>query len=267
MFYFLRFLTVVLLLNIAVGRAQAQGDPQNVWVSALDFIFDMPGVNGASTPHQVLVAIAAYLHSGHGLTYDVNEGASHYIDKNTGEFLLTDYIAKSRGNVVNCQDQAAALQILSAAVGVNSQFVFMGYRRIWDPVTKQITDNGKPPFGFINTVVLVGEGLCNNPFYPDTTGGKITADPDETDPFVRSRLYNHAFVRHAGLIYDACAGPYLGTGNLQQYATATIDISDPIERLYSPDAVKWGGNEDGVFSTAEVDNALDLSYQPIKGIK
>jgi len=239
-----RVLTAVVLLVIAV--VCANGDPA----------------------HDALVNLTKKLHSGHGLTYDVNSwGQSKYIDFRTGEFLLTAYLAKSNGNVVNCYDQAGALYIMSRMMGINSEFVFMGNRTVRNPRTGAVLyTNGKPPFGFVNPVDLVGEELCNNPFYPNTTSGKITSDSDETDPAVRTMFVNHAFVRHAGLIYDACA-LYLGTGNLQQYATATIDISSVPERQSSPDGATWGGNEDGVFSQAEVDNALDLSQQPIKGFK
>lgn len=38
-------------------------------------------------------------------------------------------------------------------------------------------------------------------------------------------------------------------------------------RQYSPDGATWGGNEDGVFSTTEVDNALDSSMELVQGVQ
>ena len=62
-------------------------------------------------------------------------------------------------------------------------------------------------------------------FYPGTTGGKITANHDETDPAIRSSFGNHTFARYAGNIFDACAGPYLGTQTEAQYVSDTIDTT------------------------------------------
>jgi len=243
------------------------GHVNNAWVSALDFVMDKMGVRTLSDKHAVLAAITSYLHTGHGLTYDINHGVSKFIIFRDEVFNLTSYINKSSGNIVNCYDQAGGVYVLSRLLGIPSEYIFMGNRSARD-VTGAIIDlNGKPPFGFINPIDLVGEGLCNNPFYPNTTGGKITSNPDETNRRIRSAFGNHAFVRYASFIFDACAGPYLGTGDLQQYATVSIDISSTLEQQYSPDGATWGGNEDGVFSTTEVDNALDLSQQPVKGIR
>ena len=238
------------------------GSPQNAWVTALDFAILTNNCNGANSTHTALANITSYLHSGHGLTYDTDRGSSVYIELN-GAFNMTKYINKANKNIVNCYDQAGGVYVTSSLLGIPSEFVFMGRTR----------SNGKSPFGYINVVNLVGEGLCNNPFYPKTSGGKITADPDAVDSAVRRSFVNHAFVRYWGLIYDACAGPYLGAGDLQQYATTSIDITSIPERQWSPDGngSAWGGvwigNIDGVFSAMEVNNAVDPTQHMVNGVQ
>ena len=93
-----------------------------------------------------------------------------------------------------------------------------------------------------------------------------------TNSIQRTGFGNHAFARYAGNIYDACA-LYQGTSNLQQYATASIDISSMPERQWSPDGtgiafgISWIGNTNGVFEAAEVDNAVDSAIQMIRGVE
>ena len=130
-----------------------------------------------------------YLHSGHGLTYDVgvatnaNAGAGRpkYMSRTAGgiEFRLTEYMNKTSlrhntsGNVVNCYDQASGVTALARLLGVNAHCRFM------------------TPFGYINPSDLVGEGLCNNPFYPLYNNEKLTG-VDLVAPD-RSRFRNHMF--------------------------------------------------------------------------
>ena len=230
--------------------------------------------DGATTAEASLTAITTYLHAnapaGHGLTYDsAGRGGSAYIISN--KFELTDYIIKGRGSVVNCYDQAGGVYVLSRLLGINSEFVFMGRRQ-----TGYTTFNGKPPFGYINAVNLVGEGTCNNPFYPRVLppnniklldGGASNKTYPE-----RSSFGNHAFVRHNALIYDACA-LYLGVGNLVAYANASIDVSSSLEQQESPDGTgtivgeTWAGNEDGILSDTEVNFAVDSTVQMIQGVE
>ena len=237
------------------------GNPTNTWVSALDFLFDKVNCNNKATPHEALAAITQYLHSGHGLTYHINGGQSAYIQN--AKFNLTNYINKRLGKTVNCYDQAGAVYVSSRMLGIHSEFVFMG----------QTDYNGKPPFGYINATNLVGVGMCNNPFYPLASGTNkvafLNAPSGVTDLVSPNRtgFRNHAFARHSDLIFDACAGPYLGSSNLVGYATASIDIASPQTRQWSPDGIRWGGNTNGVFSITEVNNAVDPAMQMVKGVQ
>ncbi len=192
----------------------------------MDFAIVSASCNGDATASKALSHIAQYLHAGHGLTYDTGDvltgeaGRPKYASTNLGGTMdLTGYIDKSSqmygtaGNVINCYDQASGLYILGRLLGI--------------PVTYRYMSR----FGYINTVDLVGEGSCNNPFYPLTTGGKVTG-ADEVFP-VRSRFGNHAFTLLDGYVFDACAGPHLGTRTEAQYVADTVDRSTPAEAAFA----------------------------------
>jgi len=242
----------------------------NAWTKALDFTIASASCNGDSTEPNALVHIAQYLHTGHGLTYDIGEfggdaGRPKY--NLLGTFNLTGYIDKSStlwntaGNVVNCYDQAGGVAVLSRLLGISTEYVFMG---------NEGTSTNYPPFGYILATDLIGVGGCNNPFYPTIAptnnipslgAGGIT---DLVYPN-RSGFGNHAFVRYNTFIYDACAGPHVGTETLVEYATSAIDITSIPERQVSPDSSTWNGDTNGVFSTTEVNSALD--QHDVTGVK
>ena len=174
---------------------------------ALRFLTRKAKVLGKKTAHEVGIAVAAYMHSSHGMKYDVEGGASFYdaSQRSTSNFSVVNYALKQK-ETVNCYDQAAAVQSLSGAVGAVIGWIFM------------------QPYGYINPTRLVGvKGICNNPFYladpPYNTNLAHIAPNDAR----RTAFYNHAFCSLASNIFDACAGPHLGTENLGQYISAAID--------------------------------------------
>ncbi|MBU4212978.1 MAG: hypothetical protein KKD33_10400 [Verrucomicrobia bacterium] len=233
------------------------GSQKNAWTKALDFDIESASCNGDSTASNALVHITQYLHTGHGLTYDINGGRPKY--NLAGTFDLTGYLEKSStlygtsGNVVNCYDQAGGVTTCARLLGVSAEYIFMG--ATWN--------NGLAPFGYILATDLVGVGTCNNPFYPlvDNPTNRIpllgTSGITDLVGTNRSSFGNHAFVRYDGTIFDACAGPHLGNETLVQYATSAIDITSVPERDESPDGSTWGGNTNGAFSTTEVNGSLD----------
>ena len=56
----------------------AYGERENAWTNALEFAIVKAGAFGKSTDKDALAAVTAYLHSGHGLTYDTVEGVPRY---------------------------------------------------------------------------------------------------------------------------------------------------------------------------------------------
>ena len=242
----------------------AANNKKNAWTKALDFVIDSATCKGDSTAANALVHISRFLHSGHGLTYDIEGGRPKYYL--SGTFDLSGYIDKSStlygtaGNIVNCYDQAGGVNVSARLIGISAEYIFMGQSRT----------NRKAPFGYILATDLVGVGACNNPFYPGIAPtnnipllgkGGVT---DLVDPN-RSLFINHAFARYNAHIYDACAGPHLGAETLVQYATSSIDITSSPERQVSSDGSNWGGNTNGVFEATEVDG--DLSAADVTGIK
>ncbi|MGB4574000.1 MAG: hypothetical protein WBI79_03255, partial [Kiritimatiellia bacterium] len=187
------------------------GNQRNAWVKALIFAIETAGGQN-KTDSDALAAITSYLHTGHGLTYDIVAGDSTYASSYLGGTMqLTKYMDKSLGNIVNCYDQASGVCALGTLLGIDVTYRFMD------------------PFGYINTVNLVGEGNCNNPFYgnPNITGGKI-ADSNQVE-YVRAAFGNHAFANYKGCTYDACVGPHTGTKTEAQYVADTVDTSTPAE--------------------------------------
>ncbi|MDD5676695.1 MAG: hypothetical protein PHW60_01730 [Kiritimatiellae bacterium] len=196
------------------------GSQKNTWTKALDFDIESASCDGDSTASDALTHITQYLHSGHGLTYDINGGAPAYASSTLGgTFELTEYIDKTGGdnvyppradNIVNCYDQAGGVCTLGHLLGISVTYRFMR------------------PFGYINTVNLVGEGNCNNPFYPMSTSQLKIAGADDVSP-VRMGFGNHAFTVFGGNVFDACAGPNVGTRTEAQYVSDAVDTSTPAE--------------------------------------
>ena len=82
------------------------------------------------------------------------------------------------------------------------------------------------PFGYINTIDLIGIGPCNNPFFMRDPSALLPkeADPDDIVPD-RYPFGTHAFCSFSGMAFDACAGPALGSNTISQYLESTIDHS------------------------------------------
>ncbi len=147
-------------------------DKHQPWVKALEFVTNTAGVN-AKDDVAAMATLTTYLHGGHGLVYDTRYGARAYAGSHLGDSMkLSQYIDKTLNNTVNCYDQAAALTSFGCLLGLDVEYKFM------------------QPFGYINTVDLVGVGNCNNPFFTLNSFPQI-AGADETG---RSLFGNHAFV-------------------------------------------------------------------------
>lgn len=200
-------------------------------VEALRMLYENMSVSGIDvalpfvTNHLTVTAnITSYLHSGHGLTYDVNGGRSFYLNRSQTTFFLLDYITKARLNVVNCYDQASGVLAFAAVIGIDGFKRFVGSQR----------SAPNAIFGFINTTTLVGGISSNNPFY--ATNG---SNPIETRPYpIRTAFGNHQFYmdRARSVVFDACAGPHLGTENYATYMDASVDLTVSLGPYTSPAA-------------------------------
>jgi hypothetical protein len=181
--------------------------PQGVWKEVLRFLNEKVKVTGAATAAEAAERITKFCHSSHGLKYDTDGGRPAYgVSGGGGNLKLADYLISAKP-VVNCFDQAAAVQSLSGALGIKAGWDFLR------------------PFGFILKTNLVGIGNCNSPFFTSTVPvtPAVIAAKDKNRTF----FDNHAFCELAGKIYDACAGPHLGTETDDQYLKASIDPVHP----------------------------------------
>jgi hypothetical protein len=190
------------------------------WIKALDFAIDTCKASGTDTK-AALASITSYLHSSHGLTYETNRGRANY--KIGNDMRLAGYFIKVEnpspplgttadpGNVVNCYDQAGAVTTLGCVLGLDVKYLFM------------------QPFGYINRTTLVGGHDCNNPFFTNSTYSteKIVTGLTDGSGRPRSKFVNHAFAELDSDIFDACAGPKLGTDGRAGYVGSVIDSTLP----------------------------------------
>ncbi|PXY94021.1 hypothetical protein DKK76_11410, partial [Frischella perrara] len=249
-----------------------------VWSEALRFLFQKTNINininNDSQKEKSLEKITQYLHSQHGVRYDIYQGSSWFYRRTEGKFSLMRYLKKKAKfkyinidppdiygrtfkrldstksfencNIVNCYDQAAAINVLAGALGIKTEFLYID------------------PFGYIKETKLVGiddsfdfipaspPDECNNPFFANPIKSPLRIVNGFIDTIFsylpRSRFSNHAVCAFLSnnktysdyandlnqyekdvLIYDACAGPILGL-NFSQYKSTAVayNSSNPI---------------------------------------
>ncbi len=162
---------------------------------------------------------------------------------------MSSVARKSR--TVNCSDQSYGLATLGNLLGIHSTVVM------------------PQPFGYINTVNLVGVGPCNNPGYESSHTYQYWKEEIDGMGGVTNREYNttiihtpvcaedetqrYYFLVHAyvwvfdGRIFDACVGPALGTLLINDYMRSVIDYSTENERRVSR-YWEWASLQDRVPS-------------------
>lgn len=171
-------------------------------------------------------SITTYCHGPHGLIYDTFKGGVGFLaNGRTGiVFAMNDYIAKNGTNIggasasafpppapvpnmVNCYDQASAVLVFSGILGID------GHKRFVDK------------FGYINTTTLVGGISTNNPFHRQVASRRIVPQMDPA----RTPFGNHEFYmdRASAVVFDACAGPHIGTEDYFNYLDASVDTAMP----------------------------------------
>jgi hypothetical protein len=203
------FVELYLLLATPIMPMYGSGLPAEV----LRLLFQKPLTLGLKEPMDIAARVTFYFHKRHGPKYDIEEGDTSYDVKpagSTSDFHAANCALKW-AEKVNCYDQAATVQTMCGAIGIEVKFVFM------------------EPFGYINGTHLVGWiGLCNNPF-PGAPGiGRRLPtfsylEKKNLDNPIRSYFCNHAFAELDGKILDACAGPHQGTETTADYIREAID--------------------------------------------
>lgn len=252
-----------------------------VWSEALRFLFEKTNINNDSQKEQSLEKITQYLHSQHGVRYDIYSGGEWFtiLGIPNSSFSLMGYLKKEAAkeeiidpnkkgpdkfnrvekeivsasiqhfNIVNCHDQAAAVSVLSGALGIKTELL--------------VINN----FGYINGTKLVGiddsfdfvptlpPDVCNNPFFANRNysplrifnfklkkinGYDSIVDNDDLDrsgfghhvvcAFLSNNKTRSDYINDLNqyekdvLIYDACAGPTFGL-DLDQYTKKAIDYN------------------------------------------
>ena len=215
---------------------------KGVWIEALRFIFKNAKLDGAKEINEGMSRVTQGCFGLKANHYEIMEGASKFGGA-TRTFKLAKYMKPAlrqdepKDDFVNCYDQAYAMIVFAGALGLNVGGLFL------------------EPFGFLKQTQLVGRGTCNNPFpttkyetevrnYNDQRlvmgilGKKVDAKPPKLEDFLlvdakdpdRVGFGNHMFCeyRAAGSnIYDACAGPALGTHDRAGYMANSVDTNTP----------------------------------------
>jgi hypothetical protein len=180
---------------------QIFADKHNPWTDLLDWSCVIAA--GSEDAPSAAEKTTKDIHLNHALRYDIEQGANRYGFAVTGEsFDLTNWIDYVlRGNapispvfcggtaeqykdfwIVNCYDCAASNALMAKVVGAGLDYYF------------------HEPFGYLNYVLPIGRGKCNNPFY-GCTGTNPVVGPD--DP--RTYFGNHAYPKlNGGTNFDAC---------------------------------------------------------------
>ena len=205
--------TRVELFGIPDKPQRAFKSAPGVWSEVLRFLCMAVAIVGERDKTALADMIAVYFHSRHGLEYDHERGAPHYINLNASIFPVEAHMRRANGTIVNCYDQASAVQVYCAALGLDCPWLFLD------------------PFGYIQSVWLVGPIRCNNPFFRSAGGSADVIDTPATHTayLSRSSFGNHAFCSYQGKILDACAGPATGTDSPQQYLDKSIDYATHTE--------------------------------------
>jgi hypothetical protein len=180
---------------------QVFADKRNPWTDLLDECCVIAA--GCQDAESAAEATTKDIHLNHSLRYDIVQGADRYGFVLTGDsFDLTNWIDYVlRGNapatpvfcggsseqykdfwIVNCYDCAASNGLMAKVVGAGLDYYF------------------HEPFGYLNYVLPIGRGKCNNPFY-GCFGNNPAVGPD--DP--RTSFGNHAYPKLNGNTnFDAC---------------------------------------------------------------
>ena len=177
-----------------------------VWIEALRFLFDNSSVSGVQTKPSAVEKVTQCCFGLPNHKYEIEKRGKANYGGATGTFQLKSYIDHSPG-FVNCYDQTYAVIVMSAALGIGVDGLYMR------------------PFGYIKEVHLIGWGRCNNPF-PKKLPYEDYLIVDPRDP-LRGAFGNHMFCEYNIKIYDACAGPVKGTVDRAGYISATIDTVMP----------------------------------------
>ena len=198
-------------IYFVLGPANPSYAAHGVWAEVLRFVFGRVTVFG-DDPVAIAQAVTRYCHGGHRLKYDTTSGAPKYFSA-AGDVSMLSYLKRSNERT-NCYDQASVVQTLCGALGISQEWIYLN------------------PYGYIKTTQLIGIGACNNPFFasPSYSPKKIV---DPLDP-KRSAFGNHAFCRHGGKIYDACAGPSTGSDSLADYIASAIDHTPQLLARMTP---------------------------------
>ncbi|MEP7124243.1 MAG: hypothetical protein ABJE95_25170 [Byssovorax sp.] len=234
-----------------------------VWVEALRLVCLRGPVTGIGKSDDLRAVgnITRYCHTDHEMYYDVWHGASDFVPGGAGgDFQLWNYLHRATRKV-NCYDQAGAVQSLAGCLGIRPTWIYLrpyGFIRETSLVGWPGQCNS-PFFRAIVAVMVLGQNdaartsFNNHAFIEHGSvapglgaaigvgaalggvgggvigaiaGGGVGALIGALAGAVVGAVIGAAVALGAesgGYIFDACAGPHIGTESRTQYLAAGID--------------------------------------------
>ena len=112
-----------------LGNTQGMMAPDLPWVAVVDEVTQK--IAGSATDAPTARAILVqHIYEELGLAYDRKGGASHYTTYsggwNSARFSLSDFLKRSRGNIVNCSDCASILSTYANMIGAKLSYSIIG---------------------------------------------------------------------------------------------------------------------------------------------
>ncbi|WP_444995721.1 hypothetical protein [Aliikangiella sp. IMCC44359] len=219
-----------------------------VWTEALRHLFNKGKVTYINKKNEAAEKVTQFCFGIPYHQYEITQGAPGFGGA-SGSFMLSSYISPVF-KAVNCYDQTYAVIVFSGALGLTVAGIYLN------------------PFGFLATINLVGFGRCNNPFPQrkytsalSSGSASPSAKPEDyllvsTDDPDRMPFGNHMFCEYSSKIYDACAGPVVGSVDKAGYVASAIDSSTSLYSLYS-------GFNPGTVSDMSDISAMGLSVKKV----
>ncbi len=192
-----------------------------VWTEVLRFAFINSLISSNKDEKQSLEDLTRMCFEIPNHRYEIERGAAKFVAGRFTKYKITKYMDGSTSDL-NCYDQACAVMIFSGALGLKTDVIYI------------------QPFGFLAAAQLVGRGRSNNPFprayYTEAVKTRPTAKLEDflfvaPDAIGRRGFGNHMFCEFTTKIFDACAGPVLGTVDRAGYAATAIDNSASARKL------------------------------------
>ncbi|KAG8967656.1 hypothetical protein FRC05_001988 [Tulasnella sp. 425] len=179
------------------------------------FLLAVPRKKNVTSVSEYVKHVVYQAHYSARGSYERGSGSSSFIQFLSSHrdcsFDILRWVGYLRDSItynVNCYDQGAIVQL---GVAFALQTAELESKLRWHYLY---------PFGFINTLDLVGWGPCDNPFMPQE---KARDELIMKGNKLRTEFSNHVFLSWEWKVLDATAGPAYGDLSVEDYLEKSVD--------------------------------------------